>query len=264
MFKNESVILHYKHTGNGRPLIILHGLFGSGENWQTIAKHIAEKGFSVYMPDARNHGLSPHAASHTYYDMANDLHDFIQQHSLEKPIILGHSMGGKTAMTFVNRFPDAASKLIVVDISPRAYPLHHQAYIHAMTTLPEHSLTSRTEVEQHFISMGITNLMERQFLMKNLSRNNDDNTFFWRINLAVLAAQIENIGASTLPDAPIYLPTLFIKGGKSDFYITDTDFEVIHHSYPNARIVTIENAGHWVHAEQPTQFLNAVLPFIQD
>lgn len=251
--------LYFRELGQGQPLIILHGLFGSSDNWLTISKEFA-KYFHVFIVDQRNHGQSPHMAPHNYDALAADLAEFMEQQNIVNPYIIGHSMGGKTVMKFLTSHLADVKKAVVVDISPRYYPQHHQAYIAAMTGLDLASLQSRQEVENAFIAHGVTNIAERQFLMKNLYRD-DNGAFHWKINLELLVKEIENIGEGTSVSVQSSVPTLFIKGSKSDYYIKPEDTELISQIFPNSKIITIENSGHWVQAEQPQAFFDEVMKF---
>ncbi len=252
--------LYCRESGQGQPLIILHGLFGSSDNWLTISKKFAEH-FHVFLVDQRNHGQSPHADEHNYTVMAADLQEFIDEHQLKDPILIGHSMGGKTVMKFITTYNTPVSKAIIVDIAPKYYSQHHQTYIKAMTSLDLASLQSRQDLENAFIGGGVDHLGERQFLMKNLGRD-DSGAFYWKINLKGLVNQIENIGEGTSTEAHCEIPVLFIKGEKSEYYINKEDAPLIHQIFPNSRIVTIKDSGHWVQAEQPEAFFNEVIRFI--
>ncbi len=252
--------LFYKELGQGQPIIILHGLFGSSDNWYTIGKQFAEH-LHVFILDHRNHGQSPHSDVHNYEAMAADLQKFIEQQKLINPILLGHSMGGKTVIKFLTTYQTPVKKAIIVDISPRYYPQHHHAYIKAMLGLNLSTLQSRQELDNAFIQNGVDNVAERQFLMKNLYRD-DDGAFHWKINLAGLVNQIENIGEGTSADAYSEVPILFVKGAKSNYYINDSDATLIYQIFPRGNIITIADAGHWIQAEQPQAFFKAVMDFV--
>lgn len=255
--------LYYRTLGeSGRPLLILHGLFGSSDNWLTISKEFA-KGYKVYILDQRNHGQSPHSPEHSYAAMAADLKEFIETHQLENPAIIGHSMGGKAVIKFATTYPEVpVYKIVVVDISPRAYPPHHQMYISAMQSIDLAALRSRQDAENVFIENGVSNIGERQFLMKNLYRD-EDGAFKWKINLPGLIDQINNIGEGTPENTKCLLPTLFIKGENSHYYINQEDVLLIQHIFPNSIIKTIANSGHWVQAEQPVEFYKTVTDFLE-
>ncbi len=250
--------LHFKKIGEGQPLIILHGLFGTSDNWITLARRFAES-FEVYLIDQRNHGRSPHSDEFSYDLMASDLLEFIQNHNLENPIVLGHSMGGKTAMNFAVHNPTLLSKLIVVDIAPKTYPVHHDAIIEALYSLNLSNIQSRKLADQE-LSMHITDFGTRQFLLKNLYRTSEGN-YSWRMNLDSISDNIVRIGDG-LEDSEMYEgQTLFIRGGKSK-YIIDSDSDLLLNHFPNSKLNTILNAGHWVHAEAPDELYKLVMNFI--
>ncbi|TAF67782.1 MAG: alpha/beta fold hydrolase [Cytophagales bacterium] len=254
--------LFFRVQGEGKPLIILHGLFGTADNWQTIAKVLSQQ-FTVYTIDQRNHGRSFRSPIWHYEAMAEDLQLFIEKHQIENPHLIGHSMGGKTLMCYTAQYAKTPfDKLIIVDIAPRYYPIHHQTILAGLNAIPLSQIQSRQEADQiltQYIKEGDT----RQFLLKNLYRD-EQNQFQWRMNLPVIAQNIEKVGEA-LPEKYHALaterPTLFIRGEKSD-YIQEKDFTLIQQAYPNVQIVTIENAGHWVHAEQPQTFIQTVLSFL--
>jgi pimeloyl-ACP methyl ester carboxylesterase len=251
--------LNFKKLGNKQPnLIILHGLFGMLDNWLTLAKGFSEH-FTVYLVDARNHGQSPWSNEFNYRVMADDLRDFIAQHSIENPVILGHSMGGKTAMQFAMNYPDQLQKLIVVDIAPKSYPVHHRQILDALLELNKTEITSRRQAEE-ILAKYIENFSIRQFLLKSLYWK-DKNHLALRFNLDVINRNIEIIGQGLENVHPFTKPTLFIRGKLSN-YITEDDYPMIKNIFPNAEIVTFENAGHWVHAEAPQQFFEVVKNFV--
>ncbi len=251
--------LHYKKIGEGAPFIILHGLFGSGDNWQSFARNLSANNFSVYLVDLRNHGHSPHADAHNYITMSEDVVALIEQQHLEQPIILGHSMGGKVAMQLAIDHPDLLSKIIVVDIAPYAYPLHHQKIIDALNAVDVQLIRTRGEAEKK-LGEQIADNGTRQFLLKNLFWK-ADNQLAWRFNLSVIEKDIAEVGAATESETPIEVATMFVKGEQSD-YIDETKFESIKKTFPRAELVVIKNAGHWVHADNPNELLKAVLEFI--
>lgn len=250
--------LTFKNTGSGFPLVILHGVFGSGDNWLTVSKLLSEH-FNIILPDQRNHGRSPWSDEFTYQAMANDLHELVLKLGFPKIHLLGHSMGGKVAMKFATLYPELIDHLIVVDIAPHPYPAHHGKILEALTTLNLDHLTSRSEAENH-LAILIPDNDTRQFLLKNLYRN-AENKFAWRINLPVIDREIENVGEGLPANSKIDLPTLFIRGGKS-WYVSDADIAEIHTIFTRASVETIATAGHWVQAEQPVLFSEAVLKFL--
>ncbi len=252
--------LFFRKIGEGKPLVILHGVFGSSDNLYTVSKTLAEHNLAVYMLDARNHGQSPHASEFNYEVMARDLIGFLEQQNLRNPVIMGHSMGGKTVMQFA-QLSDNFEKLIVVDIAPRFYPTHHQHIIDGLGAIPIQSIQSRKEAEDIF-SDYVSDFGERQFILKNIYRT-DEGGFDWRINVPVITKEIYQVGAEIESERLIDKPVLFIRGSESS-YITDEDFSQIKKGYPQARMVTIDGANHWVHATRPKEFVETVLEFIKE
>lgn len=241
--------LFYRHFGQGKPIIILHGLFGLSDNWVTHAKRLAEK-FSVYLPDLRNHGQSPHSPTFNYSAMADDLHEFVEEHDLKNPIIIGHSMGGKVAMWFALEYPDLLEKLIVVDISPVKYPDRdaHFDIINAMMSVNFELVHTREEVAEQ-LKYSITDPGTRLFILKNLYRKTK-NTFDWRLNLNAISSNMDLMFAGVEVKGTYGKPVMFIKGGKSD-YIKEEHTSLIMKFFPMAQITTIPEAGHWVHVDSP-------------
>lgn len=252
--------LNYKSFGQGDPIIILHGLFGTADNWQTVGKKLAEH-YTVYLVDQRNHGRSPHHPQMTYADMAEDLHHFMESHWIFKAHIIGHSMGGKTAMQFAWMYPDMVEKLIVVDIAPKAYPGGHEEIFRAMQKLELSQIESRSEAEEA-LKADISSLGIRQFLLKNLSRKKEGG-YRWKMNLDALWTHYDDILAQPPHKGAYTGPALFIRGGKSR-YIQEADEALIQKEFPGARVATIEEAGHWVHAEAPKALLQQVHTFLKD
>ena len=252
--------LNYKKIGEGgQAIVILHGVFGSLDNWATVSKSIADAGYVVYLVDQRNHGRSPHSDEFTYEAMAADLAEFIEDHGLEKPILVGHSMGGKTVMQYAETYPGTYDKLVIVDIGPKAYPPHHQRLIEGLNALPVSEIEDRQQADTLF-STYEPNVGVRQFLLKNLYRS-DTGAFAWRFNLPVLTELQANVGSEIPHLRQITEPTLFIRGAGSG-YLKDEDWEGIQAMFPNAELVTIPKSGHWVHAEQPRLFVEALTSFL--
>lgn len=252
--------LAYRTYGAGQPLIILHGLFGQSDNWNTLAKRFAENGFQVFAIDQRNHGLSPHSNEWDYQAMAADLIEFIREHNLQQPILLGHSMGGKTVMFFDLLFPGVAAKIIVADIAPRAYGAHHDSVLKALNAVDFSSINTRKEAEA-ILSQYISDFGTKQFLLKNIYWKEDESKQMdWRFDLKTITEKYDNVSVE-VPVGSSETPALFIRGDKSG-YVTDADMESIASRFPNYRIETIANSGHWVHAEQPDAFFNQVMHFI--
>lgn len=252
--------LFYRKFGKGQPLLILHGLFGQSDNWNTLAKQFSEQGFEVYTIDQRNHGLSPHSTTWNYQSMSADIEELMGDLLIEKCILLGHSMGGKTAMQFALDHPHLLDKLIVADMAPKYYPPHHQAVIQGLQAVDFTKIKNRKEAED-ILSIYIDDIGTKQFLLKNIFWK-DDGIMDWRFNLNVIAEQIENMGKPIETDHPCEVPTLFIRGEKS-LYIEDSDLGLIQDIFPRSYVETIKDAGHWVHAEKPKEFFNVVLDFIK-
>ncbi len=253
--------LFYRQFGSGEPVIILHGLFGLSDNWVTHAKKMAAH-FTVYLPDLRNHGQSPHSPTFNYAAMADDLHEFIQQHNLHKPVIIGHSMGGKVAMWFALEYPDMVDKLIVVDISPVKYPDRdaHFDIISAMMTVNFDAVHSREEVDE-LLKQTIPSEMTRLFIMKNLYRKTR-NTFDWRLNLQAISSNMDYIFAGVEVPGVFTNETLFVRGGMSD-YIKEEHYPTIYKLFPKAEIKTIEHASHWVHVDAPGEICELFSMFLK-
>lgn len=249
--------LNYKKVGEGKPLIILHGLFGSLDNWMTLSKKLGEL-FEVYIVDARNHGFSPHADEFNYEVMADDLNEFITEHKIINPIVLGHSMGGKTAMQFAMNYPNKLSKLVVADIAPKPYPIHHDVILKGMFALDFDVITSRREADEE-LSKHIPDLSTRQFILKNLYWK-EKGKLAWKFNLPVINDNIEMVGYELKNVSPFSKPTLFIRGTKSN-YILESDFSKIKRIFTNAKIQDIAS-GHWVHAENPKKFFEILTSFL--
>lgn len=253
--------LAYREFGAGRPLIILHGLFGQSDNWNTLAKRFAEHQLHVFTIDQRNHGLSPHSDEWTYESMANDLMEFIETHHLHNTVLLGHSMGGKTVMFFEKLFPKVAHQLIIADIAPKAYEAHHDAVLKALHAVDFSVIKQRKEAEE-VMNQYISDFGTKQFLLKNIYWKDDEpKQMAWRFNLNTISNNYSNVGVA-VPTLLSDTPTLFIRGEKSN-YITDSDWENIQQQFINAQLVTLQGSGHWVHAEKPNEFFNVVSQFIK-
>ncbi|MDQ3191316.1 MAG: alpha/beta fold hydrolase [Bacteroidota bacterium] len=252
--------LNFKKSGTGQPLIILHGLFGSLDNWQTLGKQFAVK-FTVFLVDQRNHGQSPHSDKWNYQVMADDLDEFITMENIKDPIVVGHSMGGKTAMLHAVQNPKKIKKLIVADMAPRQYEPHHEQILAALNAVDFDKISSRKEAED-ILAEYINDFGTKQFLLKNLYWKDVENKkLSWRFNLEAISNNIEDVGKAIPQDKPAKnLPVLFIRGGKSN-YVTERDNDSIKKIFPTAEIKTIENAGHWLHAEAPEEFYQMVIEF---
>ena len=250
--------LNFKRQGNGRPLLILHGLFGSLDNWMTLAKDFAEH-YEVFAIDQRNHGKSPHDEVTNYDTMSNDLLQFIEEHEIEEPVLMGHSMGGKTVMNFELNNPGIIHKLIVVDSAPKTYPVHHQTILDGLRSLNFDIIKNRSQADG-LLAKYITEPGVRQFLLKSLYWKTNEELAL-RFNLNSLQENIEIIsGWPELIGANSNIDTLFIRGGRSN-YIDENDISIPTY-FSNSNVITIEDAGHWVHAEKPKELFDAVVNFI--
>ena len=249
--------LNYKEFGEGEPLVIMHCLMGMLDNWQAPAKLMQDK-LKIIIVDLRNHGHSPRSDEHNYEVLSEDVIELMDDLNIERAHILGHSMGGKTAMVLAQNHPDRVNKLVIADIGPKYYPPHHQSILAALDAVPLSELERRTDAEEYmkpFISVPSI----RQFLMKSLYHPTRE-TFDWRFNLHSIKANIENVGQAT-DELDYEGETLFLRGGNSD-YILDEDWPDIKMIFPNSYLITIDGAGHWLHAEQPQPFVDAVLDFL--
>lgn len=252
-------LLHANTLGEGTPLLILHGFLGMSDNWKTLGRKYAENGFEVHLLDQRNHGRSFWSEEFDYPAMAADLLYYMDERNIDKAMLIGHSMGGKTAMQFACTNPHRATRLIVADIAPKRYPPHHQQILNALDSLPLESLESRTGADES-LALHIRDRGIRQFLLKNL---------YWvepgrlglRINVEVLKHKMEEIGAALPEGARFEGPVLFLRGGNSD-YVTEEDLPLIRSHFPGANLETLEGAGHWLHAEKPEAFLQMSLEFL--
>lgn len=253
------MLLHSNILGEGKPFVILHGFLGMSDNWKTMGQSISEQGFQVHLVDQRNHGKSFHSNEFNYELLVEDLKNYCDSKGLEEIILLGHSMGGKTAMLFAATYPTMVSKLIVADISPRYYPVHHDVILNGLSALDFDELKSRGEADE-VLAKYISDFGIRQFLLKNL---------YWvekgklglRLNLEVLREKVSEIGEPLPNGARFEKEVLFLKGERSD-YIGLEDGIIIKNHFPNAEIISISNAGHWLHAENPEDFFDAVIKFV--
>ncbi|MDQ3016437.1 MAG: alpha/beta fold hydrolase [Bacteroidota bacterium] len=252
--------LNHKIFGNGSPVVILHGLFGMLDNWRAIAKSL-ESDFQCILFDLRNHGKSPRDPNMDYKVMAADVLESMDDLGLKEAIIMGHSMGGKVAMRFAFDYPQRISKLIVVDIAPREYPPHHEDVIRAIEAIHPEKMKDRTEAENILRSELGEDEATIQFILKNLSRVAEGG-FAWKANMPVLINSYASIITSVNSEEPFNKPVLFIRGEKSNSVQAD-DLTEINELFPDSRVITIKNAGHWVHADQPAALLDVILPFLQ-
>src|SRR5262245_20978351 len=251
--------IHFQSYGRGAPLIILHGLFGSLENWHSISQGLAAD-FQVFAVDQRNHGRSPHAAEMSYQLMAEDLKQFVADQQLGAVNLLGHSMGGKTAMLFALTYPESVQKLIVVDIAPRAYSERHLEILSALSSLDLIAFKSRAEMESQ-LEPSIPDLAVRRFLLKNVKRD-EAGTFYWQMNLPAIEENYGRLGEEIASQRPFEKPTLFVRGERSS-YIRDEDLPAIEKLFPRVEHCKIAGAGHWIHADSPEAFLRKVREFLK-
>lgn len=249
--------LFHRVYGSGAPLIILHGLFGSCDNWMTQARMLGLH-FTVYTMDLRNHGLSPHSDQHSYELMTEDVRAFIESNISGPVTLIGHSMGGKVAMKLATDHPELVNKLVVVDIVPKTYPPHHSRIIEGLLALKVDLLTSRQEADEQ-LSVYVPQPDVRQFLLKNLSRR-PEGGFNWKINLKIIADNMQDILGDPVQGPAFIGPVLFVMGSRSDYFKTGDEIRIKTH-FPNHKIQFL-NTGHWVQAEQPEAFVKMVMEFL--
>ena len=249
--------LFHKEFGSGKPLVILHGLFGFSDNWQSHAKYLSSY-YRVILFDLRNHGRSPWSQSHTYENMALDVAESLDQLSIDKACFIGHSMGGKVLMHLGLNHGSYIDKMIVVDMGTKSYPMHHQDVINAIQSVNIENVTARSQVNEMLKPM-LTNEGLRQFLLKNLYWK-EKGVLAWRMNVKILVEGMQEI-LSVLPSGEVLNETLFIRGGLSN-YILDEDVELIQNQFPNSELITIDDAGHWVHADAGETFIESTLSFL--
>ena len=248
-------ILHSRILGEGKPFLILHGYFGMSDNWKTLGNRFAEH-FQVHLIDLRNHGRSFHAREFNYDLMVDDVQQYIEHHQLEDCILLGHSMGGKTAMSFAVEYPELIDKLIIADISPRAYKPHHNEILAGLNSVDFSIHTSRKQIDEQ-LQQWIPEMGVRQFLLKNVYWR-EKGVLDFRFNLASLTENNSEVGKALPPNTI----SLFLAGGKSG-YITQGELPVIYKHFPEAIVNVIEGAGHWLHAEKPSEFLEQLYNFLE-
>src|SRR3954468_2425219 len=247
-------------AGEGPPLVVLHGLFGSARNWNTVARRLGDQ-YHVHALDMRNHGASPWSDAMSYADMADDIRAYIEDHGLGQASVLGHSMGGKAAMALALLHPELVDKLIVADIAPVAYRHTMISYVEAMRAVDLSNVTRRGEVDAQ-LTAAVPEAPIRSFLLQNLVAENG--AFSWRINLAALAERMDAITGFPTEDfagGMFDKPTLFVAGERSD-YVRQSHHDEIRRLFPKARIEIIAGAGHWLHVEQPDRFVDSVLGFL--
>jgi len=250
--------LHFREQGHGPVVIILHGLFGSLDNWAYVSQQLAER-FRIFSLDQRNHGQSPHTPEMNYRLLAGDLRDFMQQHGLSSAAMMGHSMGGKAAMEFALTWPGMVDRLVVVDMAPRSYPRRHDGLFDALLAVDLRNFRTRGQVDEA-LAPSIPEAGVRRFLLKSLAQTSPG-VFEWRFNLPVLRDHYPELTKALEPGRRCDRPALFIRGEKSD-YVRAEDIAGIHELFPKAKIETIAGASHWVHAESAEKFVSVVGNFL--
>ncbi|GLR17770.1 alpha/beta fold hydrolase [Portibacter lacus] len=252
--------LNSKVLGEGDPIIIMHGLFGMLDNWQSVAKLLAEE-YMVILLDLRNHGKSPHSEEWSIELMAQDVRDFMEANWIHKATIMGHSMGGKVAMELALTEADLVDKLIVVDIGPKAYKPGHELIFQGLESVPIAEVSSRTEAEE-YLAKSVDELGVRQFLLKNISRRKEGG-YKWKMNLSSISENYNTIIEESKTNLEYDGPTLFIKGERSNYIMPD-DMELIHKVFPKAELISIAGAGHWVHADNRDELVKQVMRFVAE
>lgn len=253
-------MLYSRIEGEGKPLLIIHGFLGSSDNWKTLGGQFTENGYQVHAIDMRNHGRSFHSDAFDYKAMVQDIYEYCEQKSLQKVDIIGHSMGGKAAMFFATAHPDKVGKLVIADIGPKYYRPHHQDILAGLNAVDFSVKPSRSDVEE-ILEKYIADFGTRQFLMKNLYWKEQGQLVF-RFNLDIFNEKIENIGQALPEGAKFDKPVLFLRGDRSN-YIKDEDFDLIKSHFPEAIIKDIKDSGHWLHAENPADFMAETLEFLK-
>jgi pimeloyl-ACP methyl ester carboxylesterase len=257
--------LFYRKIGSGRPLVFLHGLFGSGDNWQTLLSKL--NGFEVWLPDLRNHGSSPWFDDFSVQELATDLLGFLDEHQIKNPLVGGHSLGGKTAMEFALSWPQRLSGLICVDMAPRGYEPQYDGFVASLLEVDLNTIHSRSDA-QNLLASRIPDNATLLFLLKNLVPDDKGTGWRWRLNLKVLEQHYDQIwvGLEKKTQQGINRvwkgPSLFIAGGKSD-YVRAQDWPLIHDFFPRAELQTIAGAGHWLHAEKPSEVLAVIQRWVE-
>ena len=260
MLLHSNIFKSENYSTENRALIILHGFLGMSDNWKTLAVQYAENGFDVHALDLRNHGRSFHSDQFSYELMVQDVIEYCQANNLRKIDLIGHSMGGKVAMLLATNYPEMVNKLIIADIGPKFYPQHHQSILAGLNAVDFSKKPSRIEVDT-IVQQYIPDFGTRQFLLKSVYWQQPDQLAF-RFNLEVFNLKINEIGQA-LPENNIFEnDTLFIRGGASS-YILNSDFDNILKHFTKATFQTIDNAGHWLHAENPKMFLDITLQYLK-
>ncbi|SMC70790.1 alpha/beta fold hydrolase [Moheibacter sediminis] len=254
-------ILHSKITGDKpKHLLILHGLFGQSDNFATLSKQFAEF-YTVHAIDLRNHGRSFHSDDMSFDAMSDDILNYLNHHQIESCYLLGHSLGGRSVIEFSYKHPKNIDKLIVADMAPKAYPPHHQGIIKALNSIDFDKIEKRSDVEE-ILKQYIPDIGTRQFLLKNVYHA-ENGKYAFRFNLKTLTDSYDGMVGGNLSNGIFDKPTLFLRGSKSD-YVLDADFDLIRKHFPQAEIQTVSNSGHWVHAENPQEFFQKTIAFLEN
>ncbi|WP_320815421.1 alpha/beta fold hydrolase [Flavobacterium sp.] len=252
-------MLYSKIEGEGKPFLILHGFLGMSDNWKTLGLEFSKLGYQVHMLDLRNHGRSIQSPEFNYQIMAQDVKDYCAEKGLENIVLLGHSMGGKVAMEIACAWPDLIDKLIIADIGVKFYPPHHQSIIDGLMSIDFSLKPSRSTVDEQ-LSQYIKDFGTRQFLLKSLYWK-EPGQLDYRFNINYLNNNIDEIGKELSSDKSFEKKALFLRGGKSN-YILDEDVLHIQNHFPNMTLNTVSNAGHWLHAENPLEFYDYVVNYL--
>jgi esterase len=250
--------LAFEVVGEGHPLVILHGLLGSADNWRSMSRRLGAH-YKVFAIDLRNHGRSPHSDIFDYDVMTADLREFMEQQALRRIMLLGHSMGGKVAMQFAIDYSEQVDRLVIVDITPKPYELSQRYLLKALRSLDLTRYKSFADVDAA-LAANVSGDSLRQFLLKNLARD-ENGRLRWRIHLEAIYRNYDKLARGLAPVRTFDKPTLFIRGGRSN-YIEDDDAALIRQMFPQAEISTLAEAGHWVHVDAPEEFFQTVLNFL--
>lgn len=254
-------MIYSKIEGKGKPFVVIHGFLGMSDNWKTFANDFSQLGFEMHLLDMRNHGRSFHSDDFSYEIMAQDVVEYCRANDLKDIILMGHSMGGKISMVLASKYPELVKRLIIVDIAPRYYPPHHQDVMEALNAVTFREGISRNEV-QEVISKYVKQPGVVQFLMKNVHRITPT-LLGYRFNLDAFNANEDQIGKQLPEDYRFEKSTLFIRGSRSKYIMQNDEIDIQKH-FSNSNIVTIEGAGHWVHADKPQELFENVKAFLAD
>jgi esterase len=255
------VELNYRVTGEGQPIIILHGLFGMLDNWQTFGKKLSDDGYKVYLLDQRDHGRSPWSHQFDIDILSLDLREFIDQQEIDYPIIMGHSMGGKVVMRYAANYEEDVKQLVVIDMAPKAYPPGHDDIFYALSQLDLDGTNDRKDLYQA-LAAHLNDEVVIQFMLKNISRKGENESGFeLKFNRQLLESSYDDLLLDLHFEKPVLTNSLFVRGSQSH-YIKDEDWFIIKKRFPNSTLKTVEGAGHWVHAEKPDELYNFLAEFL--